>query len=132
MKAGPLTKLELPSKQLTRIKSPNIIGFFSEINLSSNLLRRIPQFAAVTTLNLDNNCLRYIDGLDSMPALSALSLRNNLIDEAGLQGLQHARVSLESLALDGNPVTKEKDSEALQKLIKSLAPSLKVLDNNKL
>ncbi|KAJ3285242.1 hypothetical protein HDU76_008167, partial [Blyttiomyces sp. JEL0837] len=123
-------ELECVGKGLTRVAESSVLSLKSIVNLQNNSLRLIPCLTAVVKLNLDSNLITATTNLEWMPCLSVLSLRDNLIDEKGIDGLMKSCEGLIELNLDGNPVFDGDDGakEQIVRRIRSMVPTLKKLN----
>eukprot|EP00038_Savillea_parva_P020222 m.30701 g.30701 ORF g.30701 m.30701 type:complete len:641 (+) comp4737_c0_seq2:46-1968(+) len=105
----PAGALSMANKGLTSTHHLGLFFRVTSLDLSNNTLRRVDGLAylqQVATLILDGNQLPgFYDGtLRSLPVLTHLSVRNNVIRSVrGLEGLR-GLPALTALHLDGNPV----------------------------
>ncbi|KAI8848006.1 hypothetical protein BC829DRAFT_227139 [Chytridium lagenaria] len=120
------TILSLSNKGLTRISSPFAHPHITSIDLSNNILTKIPLFTFITDLNLDNNRIASIFGLEHLPLINTLSLRDNLISTVeGISNLSSASSQLFTIRLHGNPF---KDINVIKNAICEICPSIAQID----
>lgn len=74
-------------------------------NLSISKLANLEAFVNVTSLYLERNALRSLDGVESLPKLKYLNVNYNLIEEVKFQGLLQSLASLEELHASNNIIS---------------------------
>uniref|UniRef100_A0A4W5NGG6 Geranylgeranyl transferase type-2 subunit alpha n=1 Tax=Hucho hucho TaxID=62062 RepID=A0A4W5NGG6_9TELE len=99
----------LSDKNLTMLCHLDQLLLVTHINLSCNLLLRLPpQFAMLQCLEVleaDDNAIENLDGLYYLPKLQEVSLKNNQISKLSDLQLLTSCPKLTCLDLRGNPVT---------------------------
>uniref|UniRef100_A0A667ZVH6 Geranylgeranyl transferase type-2 subunit alpha n=1 Tax=Myripristis murdjan TaxID=586833 RepID=A0A667ZVH6_9TELE len=115
----------ISDKKLTTLCHLDQLLLVTHINLSSNLLQRLPpQFAMLQCLEVleaDNNCIENLEGLYHLPKLEEVYLKNNKISKlADLQPLVSCP-KLKHLDLRGNPIT---ETTNIQSELAELLPSV--------
>uniref|UniRef100_A0A668APB8 Geranylgeranyl transferase type-2 subunit alpha n=1 Tax=Myripristis murdjan TaxID=586833 RepID=A0A668APB8_9TELE len=122
----------ISDKKLTTLCHLDQLLLVTHINLSSNLLQRLPpQFAMLQCLEVleaDNNCIENLEGLYHLPKLEEVYLKNNKISKlADLQPLVSCP-KLKHLDLRGNPITETTNIQSeLAELLPSVTDLLKSL-----
>ncbi|KAJ7084313.1 leucine-rich protein [Mycena belliarum] len=103
-----LTHLDLSSNLLVSVP-PNLAALYNlvSLNLSDNMIDSVlaiyQHLGQVLYLNLSHNRLESLCGLERLPALERVDLRNNLVDESAEVGRLAALPNIAEIWIDGNP-----------------------------
>lgn len=111
---------------LTSVRHTDHLALVRQVDLSGNQISSVRPLAcllSVQRLILDDNRLETCEGLGLLPLLVHLSLRNNKIDEDGLNALKTCPL-LTELNLEGNPIAEPENS------VLRLLPQVKFLDGS--
>ncbi|KAL0074197.1 hypothetical protein J3Q64DRAFT_1779040 [Phycomyces blakesleeanus] len=154
-----LTSLSLANNTLARLQSLELLQSLTHLDVSHNLLDRIPEalsclfnlqylnlahnkissVAAIHTtvgniqeLNLRGNSIRIIDSLDRLWAIERLDLRENCIESLDEFKLLAPLPNLETLWVQSNPCTEQTEYRIELFRIFEMAGSRVILDNAKL
>lgn len=106
-------QLTLPNLNISRINIlnnlPSIVNQLTFIDLSNNDITAIPTLKLINleTLILDNNKVRFLEGLKQLSNLKKLSLKNNRLERIPT-ALVSATVT--EVNLEGNPVQEDESS----------------------
>jgi hypothetical protein len=103
-----LTHLDLSSNLLVSVP-PNLAALYNlvSLNLSDNMIDSVlgiyQHLGQVLHLNLSHNRLESLCGLERLPALERVDLRNNLVDESAEVGRLAMLPHIAEIWIDGNP-----------------------------
>ncbi|GCB82940.1 hypothetical protein scyTo_0023701, partial [Scyliorhinus torazame] len=105
--------LSLTPPALSNSPHPQPLSELEYVNLSYNLLEKVPVFSScsrvqLTTLLLRNNELENINGVEHLSHLKHLDLAYNMISEHSQLAPLSQLHSLKELFLEGNPVCYQK------------------------
>ncbi|KAJ3125257.1 hypothetical protein HK100_010905 [Physocladia obscura] len=114
--------LNIPSlPKLTRISTPYLLpARLTTISLSSQSLSAIPMFPCARVLNLEENAITKVDGLDNMPLLEVLNLRCNLLQKEGVEKCVLKTHHTVDILVSGNQGLSEYGSKEWTGVLKSL------------
>ncbi|KAJ7132825.1 leucine-rich protein [Mycena crocata] len=103
-----LTHLDLSSNLLVSVP-PSLAGLYNlvSLNLSDNMIDSVlgiyQHLGQVLYVNLSHNRLESLCGLERLPALERVDLRNNLVDESAEVGRLAMLPNIAEIWIDGNP-----------------------------
>ncbi|KAJ7346540.1 leucine-rich protein [Mycena albidolilacea] len=103
-----LTHLDLSSNLLVSVP-PNLAALYNlvSLNLSDNMIDSVlgiyQHLGGVSYVNLAHNRLESLCGLERLPALERVDLRNNLVDESAEVGRLAMLPNIAEIWIDGNP-----------------------------
>ncbi|KAF7376082.1 Leucine rich repeat domain protein [Mycena sanguinolenta] len=103
-----LTHLDLSSNLLVSVP-PNLAALYNlvSLNLSDNMIDSVlniyQHLGGVVYVNLAHNRLESLCGLERLPALERVDLRNNLVDESAEVGRLAMLPNIAEIWIDGNP-----------------------------
>ncbi|KAJ7096397.1 hypothetical protein C8R44DRAFT_717889 [Mycena epipterygia] len=103
-----LTHLDLSSNLLVSVP-PNLAALYNlvSLNLADNMIDSVlaiyQHLGQVLHLNLSHNRLESLCGLERLPALERVDLRNNLVDESAEVGRLATLPNIAEIWIDGNP-----------------------------
>ncbi|KAJ7703273.1 hypothetical protein B0H17DRAFT_1042542 [Mycena rosella] len=103
-----LTHLDLSSNLLISVP-PNLAALYNlvSLNLSDNMIDSVlaiyQHLGQILYLNLSHNRLESLCGLERLPALERVDLRNNLVDESAEVGRLAMLPNIAEIWIDGNP-----------------------------
>ncbi|KAJ6593828.1 hypothetical protein B0H19DRAFT_1092180 [Mycena capillaripes] len=103
-----LTHLDLSSNLLVSVP-PNLAALYNlvSLNLSDNMIDSVlgiyQHLGQVLYVNLSHNRLESLCGLERLPALERIDLRNNLVDESAEVGRLAMLPNISEIWIDGNP-----------------------------
>ncbi|KAJ7262252.1 hypothetical protein B0H12DRAFT_1201388 [Mycena haematopus] len=103
-----LTHLDLSSNLLVSVP-PNLAALYNlvSLNVSDNMIDSVlgiyQHLGGVLYLNLAHNRLESLCGLERLPALERVDLRNNLVDESAEVGRLAMLPNIAEIWIDGNP-----------------------------
>ncbi|KAJ3255385.1 hypothetical protein HK103_006304 [Boothiomyces macroporosus] len=111
-------RVVLSSNCLSNLPKPHLFVFTRYLDLSNNDLQTLSflKYLSLKELNLDSNQLTNISGIQTQKQLEKLSVKNNKIVKSGLSDLMNLK--LNSLVLDGNPLTDQDISHILGVVLK--------------
>ncbi|KAJ6475295.1 leucine-rich protein [Mycena vitilis] len=103
-----LTHLDLSSNLLVSVP-PNLAALYNlvSLNLSDNMIDSVlgiyQHLGQVLYVNLSHNRLESLCGLERLPALERIDLRNNLVEESAEVGRLAMLPNIAEIWIDGNP-----------------------------
>ncbi|KAF0981631.1 hypothetical protein FDP41_012288 [Naegleria fowleri] len=120
-----LTKLDVSHNLLTKLVGIEILSSLQELNASYNHINHTYNvfitLGNLTSLNLSNNHIKQLDGMEHLTKLVDLNVMNNEISSFdSIRGLSNLR-SLQYLKIKGNPIAKHSNYvSSLSNLVPSL------------
>ncbi|KAG2387703.1 hypothetical protein C9374_001297 [Naegleria lovaniensis] len=120
-----LTKLDVSHNLLTKLIGIEILSSLQELNASYNHINHTYNvfitLGNLTSLNLSNNHIKQLDGMEHLAKLVDLNVMNNEISSFdSIRGLANLR-NLQHLKIKGNPIAKHSNYvHSLSNLVPSL------------